>query len=251
MQQRRRRRKRIDDDDAINESSIQDAKITIKRRRKPVEPEPVEEEVPFEGGRSLYEPLSLHLITEEEPEEPEEKVKKEKPQKRTTKTRATSRPTRREGSSKKKVEKTELRSEKPRDLPRKITQILTDSFFFDLIQIMEEGKTLTIIKRRNNQWTLVSETNIVIQEERIRLKGKAYWDEVLSPEYQANKEQWDMLSGDDKIALAVDSGAEWIEHSTPRINVMRCADAYRRTLDIKKYKPEYSTLLSRKQIRGK
>jgi len=190
------------------------------------------------------------VVTRKKPEEvpsvdevPEEAAPKPKT------TRGPVRPTRRVGSETKTVEKSKRDYRKTKDLPRKFTQILDDSFWMDLLDIMREGEPITLIRMKNNRWKMILEPGITITKE-YTLKGKAYWNEVLTPEYQQFQEEWEALDGDEKILKAEEAGVKWEEHNTPRINVMRATGAYRESLKIQKYKDEYDTILKRKRVRG-
>lgn len=161
-------------------------------------------------------------------------------------TRPTGRPTRRKIPDDPKD--TEY-PEKVQGIPKKISKLVDNRFFADLIREMEVNKALTIIYKGDNTWKLMIGGPGAVSK-MLQLKGKAYRDEVLSEEFQEHEEEWDELTEAQKIQIAKDAGAEWDEHSISRVNLMRCADAYRKTIGIEKYKPEYSTISARKAIRG-
>ena len=139
--------------------------------------------------------------------------------------------------------------EKVEGIPKHINKLVEDRFFAGLIRAMEANKALTVVYKGNNTWRLrMGGPDVVGQM--LQLKGKAYMDEVLSDEFKAHVEEWDELKEAEKVKIAKGAGAEWEEHKVSRINLMRCADSYRKVLGIKKYKPEYSDTSSRKAIRG-
>lgn len=139
--------------------------------------------------------------------------------------------------------------EKVEDLPKNIRKSVDDHFFAGLIQVMEEGYSLTITKEGDSTWKVALHPEEETKK-MFKLTGKAYMDEILSDEYQEFMEEWDSLTEEEKIEVAKKAGAEWDEVKNPRINLMKCASAYREVLGIEKYKPEYRSFSARKAIRG-
>jgi hypothetical protein len=183
-------------------------------------------------------------------EEPLPTELEEKPKKKRRESRG-HRPTRRKVSKDRKdVEYPEKDGFPKGTLPKRLRKTLDDRFFYDLISVLEVNQALTIVRKDENTWTL-GLGGAIITDTLIRLSGKAYMDEVLSHEYQAHMDEWGEYTEEEKIQVAQRAGTEWDEHDTPRINLMRCGDAYRKLLKIEKYKPKYRTLAARRAVRVK
>ncbi len=135
-------------------------------------------------------------------------------------------------------------------IPKKFRKTLEERFLFDLIEVLEVNQSLIIVRKSDNTWTL-GLGGPIMADKMFRLSGKAYLDEVLSYEYQAHMEGWGEFSGEEKIQVASRAGTEWDEHNNPRINLLRCGDAYRKLLGIDKYKPKYNTIAARRSVRAR
>jgi len=135
-------------------------------------------------------------------------------------------------------------------LPKKIQRIVDDHFFHDLIQAMDKGQALTIVKRSEDTWML-GVGGMIAVDKMTRLSGQEYMDEVTSDEWKLHQEEWAALSAKNKIKVAKAAGAEWEEHSNSRVNLMRCGEAYQNVLNLEKYKSEYKALAARNAIRAR
>lgn len=179
----------------------------------------------------------------------DETVAEQKEKKKKKPSYIRSRPTRRDiPEDRRDVEVNETADADGSLIPRKISRILEDRFIFDLMNALEVNQAITIVRKKEDVWKLVVGGQDIVQSA-LRLTGTAYWNEVLSEEYQEHKEEWGMLTPEEKIDTVVAAGIEWEEHEVSRINLMRCADAYQQSLNLQKYKPQYRNFKARKAVR--
>lgn len=113
---------------------------------------------------------------------------------------------------------------------------------------LADGKSLLITKTDEGTFVLAfwSEGAAVGKQ----LRGAAYWDEVLSPEYVAHYEEWTELTFAEKKKQAQKLKATWEPHDNPKVEVMRITQAVRTKLGIEKYKEQYKTRADRAAIRA-
>ena len=117
------------------------------------------------------------------------------------------------------------------------------------MDLMEEGQVLLISKTDDDTWLMsIGEGQVLSGAQ--KLKGKAYWDEVLSPEFQEHNSTWKELTYDEKVKEAKKLKVEWDSHENPKVDVMRITDKVRQHLGISKYKPEYAGRSDRAAIRA-
>lgn len=125
-------------------------------------------------------------------------------------------------------------------------KVETDNLLADFLAVLEPGKALLITRVKKSQWTVQVAEAPTTQ----KLRGKAYYDKVRTPEYQEWRAEWRQLSAAEKAAQAEKMGVEWDEHDDPRIDAMRLTTAVREHLGIEKYKEEYTSRSARAQLRG-
>lgn len=119
---------------------------------------------------------------------------------------------------------------------------------------MEVGKVYTITCIGDGVYTFtVDRADYAVHKSKPRalgLVGKAYWDEVLNPDFKTWSAEWNELTYDEKVAKAKKAKVTWESHVDTKINVMRMTMAMTTALGLEKYKPEYSTKSARLALRG-
>ena len=122
----------------------------------------------------------------------------------------------------------------------------------DMLEHMEVGKVLLVTKQSDSSWTIALSTqNDVIMKlaksGTNKLTGKAFFDEVINPEYLEWRSEWKELTYAQKKSKALKLGVTWNEHPNPKVDVMRITEAVRKHLNVQKYKEEYRS----RSVRGK
>ena len=89
------------------------------------------------------------------------------------------------------------------------------------------------------------------------LKGKAYEEEVCTPEYYGfyytdagGGKPWTQMSVEEKAEYADELDVVWEEQDDVRVNAIRMTKAIFDKLEIAKYKPEYSTTAARNAVKA-
>jgi hypothetical protein len=254
-QRRRRRRKPVEkevveevvEEVVVEEEEEDEPPVKPKRRRrsrkKPApKPEPEEEEEDEEP---------VEEVVAEEPEEEEEPEPEPKPKKKVAIRRSRKRKSRRKKDEEAEEETPEEAPKEPESapLPKALSKRLEGQFLFDMLEAMDKGQSVTIVRKAEDEWVLGVGGDIVI-ESVMKLSGKAYEEEVLSEEYLTHYLEWKNLSDDEKYEIIEDEGAEWDEHDNDKINMMRATISYRAKLGITKYKPQYQDAASRRAIKA-
>lgn len=127
-----------------------------------------------------------------------------------------------------------------------VTDTVMSSMFMALISSMADGSSIIITKIADNKWSITSGESV--QQKKSGLKGNDYWKEVLDPAYVEWSKEWTAMSAEDRIKLAKSKKVQWKEDPDPRVNQMRCTEAYREAMGIEKYKPEYRSRKARKEL---
>ncbi|KKN62960.1 hypothetical protein LCGC14_0506700 [marine sediment metagenome] len=175
---------------------------------------------------------------EEEVKAPPKKARRKKAPARTRKTTA-----------KKVEEEVEPEEDENVELPKSLSKTLDGQFLFDLLGSMEQGQSLTIVRKSEDEWVLgVGGDAVIDSVTKFKRNSVAYFKEVLSPKYVEWHSEWQEMDYDEKLEAADDAGAEWEEHDDERVNLMRATLAYRKEAGIEKYKAEYSSPAARKAI---
>ena len=121
----------------------------------------------------------------------------------------------------------------------------------ELLDSMADGQSLVITRNNAGKWTFSTTDAIAAASKPAGLRGNAYWDEVISPEFRAWYADWHNLTQDERIRTAKKNGVTWKEDKDPRVNIMRATAAYREAMGIEKYKPEYRSRSERAKLQGK
>jgi len=139
----------------------------------------------------------------------------------------------------------------PESAPAKVKSVATavvDNFLTPLLDSLTVGKSLVITRVGENKWQMSSADGVATGP---KLRGKEYYDKVLSKEYTDWQADWRLLTFAEKKAKAKKLGVAYTDDDDPRIAAMNMSQSVREHLGIEKYKPEYTTQSSRKTMRGK
>lgn len=132
-------------------------------------------------------------------------------------------------------------------------QVQDGASFADVLNGLKEGVVYQITKTGNGKFT-VSRHESPVEKVAVGvhkgLTGKAYYDEVLSREYNEFREMWGSLSNAEREKLMKKDKIKWDEHDDEKVTAMRMSMAYQEFHDIEKYKPEYQSRKARAAIRG-
>lgn len=201
-------------------------------RRRPVEEVEVEEEEELEELDDLVEEDELEDLEEEEEEVRTPKKFQSKSSPAVTKKVA---PVEEELPAKPKI--------------KKVDTVVAEDVLTKILEGMEIGKTVAISRTADNRWelALVDGKSFAATG---KLTGRAFWDEVTSPEFKEWNEMWGQMTFDEKKKAALKAGAKWEPHENPKVEVMRITEAYREHMGVEKYKPQYASRAARAAIRG-
>jgi hypothetical protein len=133
---------------------------------------------------------------------------------------------------------------------KKADSTVVDMFFEQVLESLEDGKSVVITKTGDGKWELsmAGKRDPVVTTKKLR--GKEYWNEVLTPEYQEFAEEWQGLTYVEKRKKAKKAGAKWEEHDDERIDLIRIVDALLKKEGIEKYKEEYRSRLARAAVKA-
>lgn len=211
-------KKTVPDDDDIEEDPKPVARVGRRSAPPVIEPEPEEE--PEE------------VVAEDpEPEEPEEEDPKP-----VVKTQPLPEPN---------LEKFRIRS---------VNETVAGDVFTQMFEALAAGTSIIVTKLEDGKWQFTS-TNIqaaaVEKSNGLKLgNGKAYFAEVLNPQYTKFYDEWNNLTYDERKRRAKKAGTTWKEDKNVKMDAMRMTAAYLEKLGIKKYKPEYMDPKKRAAVRG-
>lgn len=126
-----------------------------------------------------------------------------------------------------------------------VAETAVGSLFIELVSAMQDGSIITITKIADNKWNITSGTPVA---EKKGLKGNDYWREVLDQAYIDWSNEWTAMTAEARIKKAKAAKVTWKEDPDPRVNIMRCTEAYRTALGIEKYKPQYRSRKERRLL---
>jgi hypothetical protein len=136
---------------------------------------------------------------------------------------------------------------------RSVNETVAGDVFSQMFQAMASGASIIVTRLDDGKWQFTStniQADVVAKASSGKLSGKAYWDEVTSPDFVKFHQDWDNLTYDERKRRAKKAGAIWNEDKSQKIDAMRMTEAYTEKLGIKKYKPEYENKAARAAIKG-
>lgn len=136
------------------------------------------------------------------------------------------------------------------NLPQTLNMALEGQLVLDMLAAMREGESYVIARMDSDSWRIAISKEAAMVKPRKQLKGKAYEREVYTEEFFNHEREWGKLSTEEKWQRIQESGVEWEEADNDRVNMMRATKAYRDSLDMEKYKPQYQKRAARGIIRA-
>jgi len=126
-----------------------------------------------------------------------------------------------------------------------------------LVAVMSElevGKTVSLTRVSDDKWSLAPGKAVSAASGAGKLSGKAFQQEVCTPEYLTWEEEWGTLTAAEKMAKAKKIGVHYEGENDPkldeRVKMIRMTQAYREAMGIEKFKPEYRSQKARAALRG-
>ena len=116
-----------------------------------------------------------------------------------------------------------------------------------LLDSLDEGNSLTITSTGRGTYAVSLGGKV---QAGLQLKGKAFWDEVLDPDFQEFSDEWSQMTFEEKKARAKKLKAKWQEHEDPRTEAMRIKPAVCEVLGLSKYKEQYQSRAARAAIKA-
>lgn len=133
---------------------------------------------------------------------------------------------------------------------RKVDQQVMDDILQGIFDLIDAGESVMITKVEDGKWTIGPANKKALQVTSGKLSGKAYWDEVCTPEYREWEKEWITLSAAEKAKRCKTAGVTWTHAPDPRVDAINMTEAYRNKLGITKYKPQYESRKAREAIRA-
>lgn len=134
----------------------------------------------------------------------------------------------------------------------------------EVFEIMRSGESLALVKEDKNTMILslvptdaVSKNLAKAAAPSKKLRGDAYWSEVLSPEYYSwyykdagNGKPWGDMTAEEKEEFVTGLGIEYETSDDPRMNALHQVQALLAKMGIEKYKEQYQTSAARDALKG-
>jgi len=233
--------------------------MVIKRRlirRKPVEEEVEDEEVEEVEDTEVEED---EVDVEEEDEDYEEEGEEEEPQpvKKLVSRGIAPRPVAKLPMVQAKPVPKQLKLEKVEEevAPAKTVKVMkveetvVASVLMEAMKQLADGKVMIVTNLGNGKFSIGHSDNLPTGATS-KLRGNAYYDAVVSPEYEKWSAEWKTKTYEEKVRFAQKKKITWDEYPNPKVDVIRLTEAVRTALGIEKYRPEYRTRASRAALRG-
>lgn len=251
----------------VTEMARRKRRVVVRKRPQPVEPPPVveeEETVEAEADTEDYTQLSIPQLREECEHRGLEKVGRKSVLIRRLMEDDDS------GADEEESEEeaapapvVKRRTKKAKPAAKQEEEVVTTSVA-DLLDAMDTGAILVLTRLDDNRWTLAkaglapatAEAYAEPAPQGKKLRGDAFWKEVLTPEYYnfyyvdaGDGAPWSKMSKEEKFDFADNLGVEWEEQEDERVEFMKMVKAIFDELGIVKYKDEYKSSASRKALR--
>ena len=123
-----------------------------------------------------------------------------------------------------------------------------------LVTVLQRGEELVIRMTNTGDYVLrsasaVKQVKAAKKGRRTKLMTMADWHAIIfTTEFNEHQLWWKELSFEEKVKEAEGEGVTWERHSTPRVDNMRCTQAYREAFDIVKFNPGYDDKATREAI---
>lgn len=145
-------------------------------------------------------------------------------------------------------------------------KVLRGATLAELFDVLKVGTSLVVSREDKGTWVLsLCESEAVSKSggngktaaPTHKLRGDAFWQEVLTPEYYSwyygdagGGKPWGEMTSDEKEALASELGVEFEGSPDPKINALKMVTALLDKLGIEKYKAEYKSSAARDALKG-
>lgn len=136
--------------------------------------------------------------------------------------------------------------------PLKVQKVAADvagGILTGLLEGMNNGMAVVITRTGEGKWMFT--TGVASVAAGPKLRGKEYWETVLTQEYKEWQEEWTTLTYAEKVTKAKKMKVTWDRHDDERVDNIRVSAAVQAALGIEKYKPEYRTRAAQERLKGK
>lgn len=129
-----------------------------------------------------------------------------------------------------------------------VDKAVAEDILTGLLEALDEGgKSLVIVKVKDNKWNLSLSDGVKAGG---KMTSSEAWHATVSDEFLEWSKTWNAKSFEEKKKYAKQLKCKWEENDDPRIEVMRITQAVREKEGIEKYKPEYRTRAARAALRA-